>query len=497
MNPRSLFLLLVCASLFPAANAEVTLPKIFSSHMVIQRDMPVHVWGIAAPGEQVTVSFHGSTGDSTADPTGKWSVYLPPQSAGGPFTLEVRAANTLRLDDILVGDLWFASGQSNMEMPLQGFPNSKTVNADKEIADANHPQIRLLHVEHNASDYPLEDVKGVTGWSVCTPDTARNFSAAAYFFGRNLQKQENVPIGLVDSTWGGTPAEAWTSLPGIAADASLMPVFAARAQHMDSESSVQRLQQLDKQARSQGKTPPPLPWHPDPVSWQPAGLYNAMVAPFTPMPIRGVIWYQGESNADQGMASLYSHLFPAMIEDWRHQWKQGDFPFLFVQISAYPSSPQSEWGLVRDAQRRTLSLANTGMAVILDAGEKNNIHPANKQVVGERLSVLARKMVYGEKLTASGPLFRLAYPEKGAMHVWFDHADGLTSKGAPEGFEIAGADGNFVAAQARIEGNTVIVTSASVAEPRYVRYAWPNFPTSNLYNGAGLPASTFTSYPVP
>ena len=218
-----------------------------------------------------------------------------------------------------------------------------------------------------------------------------------------------------------------------------------------------------------------------------------MVAPFTPLPIRGVIWYQGESNSSH--AGLYDRIFPAMIQDWRTQWHQGNFPFLFVQISAFASTPKEDWGTLRDAQRRSLYLANTGMAVTIDVGDEHNVHPANKQVVGERLSLLARQIVFGENIVASGPLFQLAYPSGGAMHVWFHNADGLKSKGGPlEGFEVAGHDGVFVPATARIEGETVTVTSPSVPQPEYVRYAWPNFPKANLYNGAGLPASTFTSF---
>ncbi|RZU41504.1 sialate O-acetylesterase [Edaphobacter modestus] len=497
MNLRYL-LILFATAISVTAHAEVALPKIFSSHMVLQRDMPVHIWGTALPGEQVAVSFHGSSVSATADRAGRWSVYLPPQLAGGPFSLTVRAANTVQLDDIFLGDLWFASGQSNMEMPLAGFSGADLKDSEKEIAAANHPEIRLLHVAQDTSDYPLEDVKGATGWSICTPETARTFSAAAYFFARDLQQHQKVAIGLIDSTWGGTPAEAWVSLTGIAADSSLMPVFAARADRMDRESSERRLDQIDKRAKLEGKgSTSPRPWHPDPASWQPAALFNAMVAPFTPLPIRGVIWYQGESNSKLNTVELYNRLFSSLIQDWRRQWRQGDFPFLFVQISAYASTPQENWGLLRDAQRRTLSLANTGMAVTIDSGDEHNVHPAKKQIVGERLSLLARKMVYGEQVAASGPLFRLAYPEGGAMHVWFNNAEGLTAQGAPEGFEVAGADGNFVAAKARIEGDTVVASSPSVPEPRYVRYAWPNFPSANLYNAAGLPASTFTSYPVP
>ncbi|HEU4636705.1 MAG TPA: sialate O-acetylesterase [Edaphobacter sp.] len=497
MKLRCLLLLLV-GTLSSAAYAEVSLPKIFSSHMVIQRDMPIHVWGNANPGEKVTVSLHGATASTTADNTHRWSVYLAPQSAGGPFTLEVQASNTVRFDDVLLGDVWFASGQSNMEMPLKGFPTAVINDSQKEIAAANYPKIRLMVVAKDSSSFALDDPKEVTGWSICSPETAANFSAVGYFFARDLQQHQNVPIGVIDSTWGGTPAEAWMSLSGIAADASLMPVFASRARRMDREINERRMDEFYREAKQAGNTSlPPRPWHPDPLSWQPAGLFNAMVAPFLPMPIKGVIWYQGESNTNLDSVDLYHHLFSSMIQDWREKWQQGDFPFLFVQISAYGNSPQDNWGRLRDAQRRTLSLVNTGMAVTIDAGEEHNIHPANKQVVGERLSLLARKMAFGEDVTASGPLFRLAYPKDGAMHVWFDHAKGLTAKGALEGFEVAGADGKFVPAEARIQDDRVIASSPSVPEPRYVRYAWRNFPDANLYNGAGLPASTFTSYPAP
>jgi sialate O-acetylesterase len=494
-----LILCLVAATL--TASAEVSLPKLFSSHMVLQRDMPIHIWGSADPEEKITVDFHGLTASTSADNTGRWSVYLPAQSAGGPFTLAIHATNTLQFDDILIGDLWFASGQSNMEMPLAGFPGNAVVqDADKEIAAANYPDIRLLIIDRDAADYPLEDVKSATGWSSCTPETAKNFSAVAYFFARDLQKtqgKQHVAIGLIDSTWGGTPAEAWTSLDALGANAALMPVFAARAEMMNSETTQIRLDEIDKQARAQGKPPTPgRDWHPNPSSWRPAALYNAMVAPFTPLPIRGVIWYQGESNSSH--AGLYDRIFPAMMQDWRNQWHQGNFPFLFVQISAFASTSKEDWGMLRDAQRKSLNLTNTGMAVTIDIGNEHNVHPANKQAVGERLSLLARHLAYGENIVSSGPLFNLAYPSEGTMRVWFSNAAGLTSKGSSlEGFEIAGHDAVFVPATAHIEGETVLVASPSVPLPEYVRYAWPNFPKANLYNGAGLPASTFTSFQLP
>ncbi|WP_035346832.1 sialate O-acetylesterase [Edaphobacter aggregans] len=495
MNLRLCLAFLLATSF---ARADVSLPKVFSSHMVLQREMPIHIWGFASPGEKVAVDFHGSSASATADDLGRWSVYLPAQPAGGPFTLTVRAANTVTLDDILLGDLWLAAGQSNMEMPLAGFPSAPLKDSEKEIAAANHPQIRLLLVDRDTSEYPLDDVKSAKGWSVCTPENARNFSAAAYFFARDIQEHQHVPIGLIDSTWGGTPAEAWVSLTGLSADPGLMPLFAARADRMTREAELQRLDAVAQQALAESRTPPKQGYHPNPLSYQPAALFNAMIAPFTPLPIRGVIWYQGETNARLSTVEIYNRVFSELIQDWRHQWRQGDFPFLFAQISGYQSTPEENWGLLRDAQRRALSLANTGMAVTIDVGNQTNVHPADKQTVGARLALLARSDVYGEKVTASGPLFRLAYPEGNTLHVWFDYAEGLTTHGAaPQGFEIAGADGRFVPATVRIEGNSIVATSPTIPEPRYVRYAWPNFPANNLSNGAGLPASTFTSYPEP
>ncbi len=482
-----------------AACADVTLPKLFSPHMVLQRNMPIHIWGNAAPGEQITVDFHGATAATTADNLHRWSIYLPAQPAGGPFTLTVHGQNTVALDDILIGDLWLASGQSNMEMPLAGF-NSVAVIKDsaQEIAAANHPQIRLLQIKKDSADYPLEDFKDVAGWSLCTPDSAKTFSAVAYFFGRDLQQKENVPIGLIDSTWGGSPAEAWTSMDALGADASLISVFAARAYHMDMETTQQRLDQADKQARAEHKpVTPNREYHPDQLSWRPASLYNAMIAPLIPLPIRGVIWYQGESNATLNRTAEYTRLFTTMIQDWRNQWHQGDFPFLFAQIASYTATPHESWGALRDAQRRSLFLANTGMAVTMDAGEAHNIHPADKQTVGERLARQARGLSYGENVTANGPLLRLAFPDNATMHIWFDYAAGLKSQGSLQGFEIAGPDGVFVPAIAKIEGDTVIASAPTIPNPKYVRYAWSNFPQANLYNSANLPASTFTTYTAP
>jgi sialate O-acetylesterase len=278
-----------------------------------------------------------------------------------------------------------------------------------------------------------------------------------------------------------------------------MPVFATRAQMMQSQSDTAAIaaaeRREDDAARQAGKMPPSHPWRPDPASWAPAWLFNGMIAPATPYGIKGVIWYQGESNSRLAFAPMYAKIFPALIADWRAHWHQGDFPFLFVQIANFKSNDSEAWAVIREAQRRTLSVTNTAMVVTTDIGNPDNVHPADKQTVGARLALAARALAYGEQVEYSGPLFRQATPESEGIRIWFDHAgSGLAAKGdALQGFEIAGADGRFVAASARIEGKTVVVSSARVAEPRYVRYGWANAPSINLYNSEGLPASPFTS----
>jgi sialate O-acetylesterase len=501
IRSSALALLLACCP--PAANCAIKLPGILSSHMVLQRDRPIHIWGWSDPGEKVTVVMRGSKRETTGDGFGNWSVFLPPDGAGGPYTLTVTGGNEIALDDVLVGDVWFASGQSNMEMPLKGFGGAPLKNGAEEIAHANQPQLRLLHIPTKAADFPLRNADA--SWTVCSPETAANFSAVAYFFGRDLAAREHVPIGLIDSTWGGTVAEAWVSLQAISSDGALMPVFATRAQMMMSQADnmaiLAKERREDQAARQAGRTPPNHPWRPDPASWAPAALFNGMVAPVTPYTIKGVIWYQGESNSRLTFAPMYARIFPALINDWRAQWHEGNFPFLFVQIANFKSSANEAWAAVREAQRRTLSVANTAMAVTIDIGDPANVHPADKQTVGARLALAARALAYGENVEYSGPLFRQATPEGDAMRVWFDHAAELMTKGdALQGFEIAGDDGHFVSAKARLDGNTVVLSDASVPTPKYVRYGWANAPIVNLYNGEGLPASPFTSedgIPVP
>jgi sialate O-acetylesterase len=498
------------------ASANVELPALLADHMVVQRGLPVHVWGTAAPRESVTVTFRGETKSGTADDLGRWSVSLSPGEAGGPFQLSIIATNTITLNDVLVGDVWVASGQSNMEFPMTALNE-----AQYEIAAANFPKIRLFHVKHKTADYPLENAEAKE-WTACAPETVADSSAVAYFFARNLQQKLGVPIGLIESFLGGTPAEAWTSLHALSADPALMPVFAARAKQLVSESTNElKQQQRDRafqqavtQAQAAGTPIPTRPWHPD-FAWAPGALYNGMIAPLTPFAIRGVIWYQGESNSGPDRAPLYARLFQTMIRDWRSDWGEGDFPFLFVQIANWNAAAEDLWPEVRNAQRQALALRNTGMVVTIDIGDPTNLHPKNKQDVGLRLALAARAIAYGEKIEWSGPLYRQVTQEERALRVWFDHAGGLFAKSAEAataagsanaglatispanstravtGFEIAGADGKYLPAEAKIDGESVVVSNAAVPSPVSVRYGWAASPHCNLFNREGLPASPF------
>lgn len=495
MNPYICRFALLATLLAPITlRSEVRLATPITDHAVLQRNSPIHIWGESSPSEKLTVTFHQQTLSTTANNLGLWELWLAPEAAGGPFTLNVQGSSTLSRTDILVGDVWVASGQSNMEMPLRGFaPDTQILNAESEIAHATQPQIRLLRIHQKSSDTPVADVDDA--WTLCTPDTAKDFSAVAYFFSRDITQREHVPIGVIDSSWGGTPIESWISLEALASDASLMPAFASRArfanaqQHLDAAQAAEK--RADAEALAANQPAPKHSWHPNPASWQPAALFNGMIAPLTPYTIKGFLWYQGETNSAPDRASLYVRLFPALIADWRQQWHQGDLPFLYAQISSF-DSPGENWGTIRDAQRRTLSVINTGMAVTSDIGLRNNVHPPDKQTVGTRLSLAARALAYNEPtLEHDGPLFREATRRDTSVQIWFDHAAGLHSKGSIIGFELAGEDGRFSPAEATISGNTVLLSAPSIAHPMQVRYAWAGYTEAKLYNAANLPASTF------
>jgi sialate O-acetylesterase len=466
-----------------------------SRHGVLQRDRPIHIWGWADPAECVRISFHGQEQQICSDSLGAWSTYLKPEAAGGPYALAVTGKGNaaVTVEDLLGGDVWFASGQSNMEMPLKGFgPDTPIKDSAKEIAAAKHPAIRLLRFAKSASPYPLDDVSAT--WTECVPETAATFSAAAYFFGREIQTEENVPVGLIDSSWGGTPIESWISLGAIGRDAALMPLFESRAKFIEGLAAVKARiaaeKQEDEEARQAGKPAPIHKWHPDESSWNASYLFNGMVAPARAYTVRGFLWYQGETNSDPERAPLYRREMTTLVEDWRRQWGEGQLPFLYVQISSF-TSPGENWGEIRNAQREALSVANTAMAVRLDVGTPGNVHPPDKQTIGHRLALAARALSYGETTECSGPLVREADEEGNAVRVWFEHARGLAPSGAVKGFEVAGTNGRYQAATARVEGESIVVRADDVPAPRSVRYAWSNATDADLVNGAGLPASTF------
>jgi sialate O-acetylesterase len=493
-----LFLLFLLLFLLPSlvVSAQINLPKVLASHMVVQRDRPVHVWGSASAGEQITVTFRGGSRTTMTDRLGRWSLYLAPGAAGGPFQLRVQGSSAvsqpLVLDDVLVGDVWLASGQSNMEFEMR-----KAATAVEDLPHASNTNIRLLIVKKRAADYAEDDIDS-DGWTVSTPETAKDFSAVAWYFAREISQREHVPVGVIDSTWGGTVAESWIRLTALGEDASLAPLFTSRGKMTDQQATA-LLEQKDEErqieeARAQGKAVSQARWHPQLNSWGPGMLWNGMIAPLTPFPIRGVIWYQGESNSALERAPLYNHIFRTLIEDWRHEWGVGGFPFLYVQISNYRSTPAEDWAELREQQLKTLEMRNTAMAVTIDIGNPIDVHPTNKLDVGLRLARAARAISYGEQVEYNGPMYRQATPEGASIRAWFDHANGLTAKGGEvTGFEVAGADGIFSPASARIDGETIVVSSPSVSQPAYVRYGWANSPECNLFNGEGLPASPFTS----
>jgi len=480
-------------------SADVRMPSIFGDNMVLQRGTALPIWGWAEPGEKITVEIAKQSATATADQSGRWMVKLKPLSAGGPHELIVSGRNRLVFRNVMVGEVWICSGQSNMEWPV-----AASLNGSQEQAAANYPLIRLFTVKHKVSTTPQQDPEGK--WDVCSPQTVGGFSGVGYFFGREIHKRLGVPVGLIQSAWGGTPAEAWTSKSVLEADPELKPIVErwdqALAQYPTAvERYKQQLADWEKsaaQAREKGEPEPKKPNPPeDPKTnpWLPAGLYNGMICPLIPFAIRGVIWYQGESNADR--AYQYRRLFPAMIKCWRKAWGK-EFPFLFVQLAnfmeAKPEPVDDAWAELREAQLMTLSLPKTGMAVAIDIGEANDIHPKNKQDVGLRLALAAMKVAYGRNLVHSGPIYKSMKVEGNKIRLWFDNVgSGLVAKGdgVLKGFAIAGEDRKFVWAEAKIEGNTVVVWSEKVPKPVAVRYGWSCNPVCNLYNAEGLPASPF------
>ncbi len=498
----SLVLLLVNVG---AVFADVKLPAVISDNMVLQQGMEVPIWGWAEPGEKISVTFskHGMGWGIIADKEGKWRFTIPEPKQGGPYELIFKGKNTITIKNIVVGEVWVCSGQSNMQMSVRS-----SATAEQEIAAADYPNIRLFTVERKVAEQPQSDCVG--SWASCSPQTVPGFSAAAYYFGRKLHKELNVPVGLIHTSWGGTPAEAWTSKDVLESDVEFEPILkrysdvvakypqAKREYEKKMNEWKKAVAKAKAKAKAEGKKPPRRPRAPmGPVHpHSPAGLYNAMIAPLIPYGIQGAIWYQGESNA--GRAYQYRKLFPAMIANWRNDWGQGDFSFLFVQLANFmavnPEPAESAWAELREAQLMTLALPKTGMAVIIDIGEANNIHPKNKQDVGKRLALWALAGSYGKKLEYCGPIYKSMRVEGNKIILHFDHVGGglVAGGGGPlKGFAIAGADRKFVWADAKIDGDTVVVSCDKVTRPAAVRYGWADNPVCNFYNKESLPASPF------
>ena len=488
----------------PGISANISLPDIISDNMVLQQGVSPQIWGNADPGEKIRIAFDKQSTDIVADNQGKWSIKLNPVKAGGPYKLDITGNNIIKIDNIAVGEVWVCSGQSNMQWNVGG-----SINPQKEIAELEYPMIRMFTAQRTVADRPMANAKG--SWAVCKPDTVGSFSAVGYFFGRSLHKKLGVPIGLINTSWGGTPAESWTDTATLESDPDFKPILDRWKKAMDEypqalEKYKEQLSQWEKdtqKAKDEGKPEPKKPNPPlSPDNpWRPAGLYNAMIAPLIPYAIKGAIWYQGESNADR--AYQYRKLFPAMISNWRRSWDQGDFPFLFVQLANFmdtkPEPGESAWAELREAQSMALTLPSTGMAVIIDIGEAKDIHPKNKQDVGYRLSLWAMANVYGYDVACSGPIYESMLVEGSKIRLKFKYVDGgLKVDGeALNGFAIAGEDNKFLWAQAEIDGDSVLVWNSAVAKPVSVRYAWADNPICNLYNKESLPASPFRTDSLP
>ncbi|MBE7177382.1 MAG: sialate O-acetylesterase [Mucilaginibacter polytrichastri] len=461
------FCLLLAAALLPCALfADVKLPTLVGDHMVLQRGKPITVWGWADPGEDVSVILGPEKGRVKTPASGMWTLKLKAMPAGGPYTMTIKGKNSITLSDILLGDVWICSGQSNMEFEVQSSDNG-----EQEIKNAPNPKIRLFIVKRLTSTVPLHDVSGK--WTVCDTASVRHFSAVGFFFGRKLQKDLNIPIGLVETNWGGTVAETWISPDGLKGE----PTFGERSANLASADSV-ALKDKPNDA--------------------PTLLYNSMVYPLLNLGITGAIWYQGESNAPR--AYQYRDIFPRLIKDWRSKFAQGDFPFYWVQLANFKKKltepAPSDWAEIREAQDMTLSLKNTGMVTAIDIGNPDDIHPTNKQDVGLRLALVALKNNYGKKLAVwTGPRKTKVEFKDGAAFVHFDQPLSLRNGQTPDGFQLAGDDQKFSWAKAiMVDKQTVKVTAAGVSKPVSVRYAWEDDPeNANLMNAGKLPAFPFRS----
>jgi sialate O-acetylesterase len=477
-----------------ALRADVKPAALFGDHMVLQQGMSVPVWGWADPGEQVTVSIAGQKQSTTAGADRKWMVRLTNlRASSDPVEMTIAGKNTIRTVDILIGEVWFGSGQSNMDFVVSGdmakYPGmaqrfAGVANEAEEIAAANCPKVREFRVPLKTSELPLEDVVGK--WQVCTPATVPGFSAIGYFFSRNLQKAINQPIGFITSAFGASCAQAWVSKDVLESDARLKGIMDGFATQVAAFKSAAADNPAPPAGARGGRGNPLTNQH------NPYVLWNAMIKPIQPYAIKGVLWYQGESITE-GL-QLYPVVMEHVITSWRRQWGQGEFPFYFVQLAAQDAA--SNRPEVREAQAQALKVPNTAMAVAMDIGEKKNVHPKNKQNLCDRLARIARANVYGEKIEYYGPMYDSIAVEGQSIRVKFTHVGGgLVARGGDlKRFQIAGADKNFVDAAAKVDGNTIVVTAPGVPAPVAVRYAWHRWPEgASLCNADGLPAPQFRS----
>ncbi len=494
MNPRVLFrlaLMLLSGLVAGFATSElsladISLPKIFSDHMVLQRNSKVKVWGTAEVSQKLIIKFNGSEAKATANAQGNWSVVITTNEAGGPYALEVEAEEgqpKVVFNDVMVGEVWLCAGQCNMSAPVLN-----SLNAENEIdGSKNFPELRLFAVEGHSSTEPLGDFPKVVPWSVCSPETVKDFSAVGYFFGREIIKElkqkkdyKEITIGLIDASWKGTVCEAWTSRAAMDKVEGLAPL----------------LRQWDENDE---------PTSPN----RPGSVFNGMIAPITKFPIRGVVWYQGEANVDRG--DQYRTLFPTLIEDWRQQFGQGEIPFYFVQLAPFrwEQKPPELLAEIRDAQLNTLnSIPNTRMVVTTDIGDLQDINPKNKQVVGRRLAIAAITDVYADlvndqskTLRHCGPIFEAMSTNNNQITLTFKNsADGLKIRSGEtelDCFTICGKDNKFVPATAKIDGHRILVSSSEIDAPVAVRFAWEDSAQPNLVNDQGLPASPFRTDDFP
>lgn len=502
---------LACCAVLAAwcahARADVRLPNIIGSNMVLQRDVELTLWGWADPEEAVTVKLGESAAKTAPNAKGEWKVKLPAQPAGGPHVVTIQGKNTLELTNVLVGEVWLGSGQSNMEMSV--FRTASR--AKDEVALAKYPKIRLFNVaaKKKAHIFPQSNVDPAVGWTECSPETATNFSAVAYYFGRCIHKELDVPVGLINASWGGTRIESWMPAEGFAMSddpaikaigekqAKQVELFNASVERAATQNAATAKAATEKPSATKEESPPSPANH-----LTPTANFNGSIHPLIPFPIRGVLWYQGESNLAEGPA--YTRKMEALIKSWRAAWGQGDFPFLYVQIAPYrvkvygrenkelvdvmPEMWESQAAVLR-------TVPNTGMAVTTDLRNLNDVHPVTKDEVGRRLSLWALAKVYGRKeLVYSGPLYKGMKIEGAKIRLEFDHAgEGLASRdGQPlDWFQIADETGEFVDATATIDGTTVLVWSEKVPKPTAVRFGWSPIAQPNLVNKAMLPASPF------